>query len=235
VHFSILLTGEFLSPGKSLFRKADTLADLVPLALGFGPLSEKPSPRTQFSGRNNLIYLGNNYAQFVYYEASPDCATNPDAISITTNRTSNSTGTCRSWPVIDGGDGSSHNITYMLNSGGDKAYASIPLAGGLSQTTYATRLSKPCGEGCGMIYALEASAQTPFFYECNVSVSQVVNGTRPEHELGIDLRNLASTGIALQGYAASSLTTIPMSNFRVILRNQYMALRKMAMPLPWLC
>lgn len=165
-----------------------------------------PGPRTLLSQDSPLVFLGDNYAQYIYYEAAPDFNTNPDAVSVTTNRTSNSTGICESWPVIEGGDGSSHNISFMLNSSGEKGYATFPLAGGLSQTTYVTRPSKTCGEGCGTIHALEASAETPFFYECNVTVGEVQNATRQEHQLGIDLRNMAANAIALQGYAASSLT-----------------------------
>jgi hypothetical protein len=150
------------------------------------------------------MFFGDNYTEYVYYESSPDIDTNPNGIAITTNRTSNATGICQSWPVIDGGDGSSHTITYLLDSSGDKRNATLPFAGGLYQTTYVTQLDNTCGEGCGIIYALEASTESSFFYECNVTVSQVKNAQRQEHELGTDLRNMAATAIALQGYAASS-------------------------------
>ena len=165
-----------------------------------------PGPRTLLSEDTSLVFLGDNYAQYIFYESSPDIATNPNGLSITTNRTVNATSTCRSWPVVDGGDGSKHNITVMLDSGKRKEYAFFPIAAGSNQTTYVTRPSKTCGDGCASIYALEASSQDPFFYKCNVTIGKVANAMRREHEIGIDLRNMAANAIALQGYAVSSLT-----------------------------
>jgi hypothetical protein len=191
-----------IDTGLLTFDSFGTLA----LALGYDIVTEKPGPRTLLSGDSSLVFLGNGYAQYIFYESSPDIATNPNGISITTNRTVNATTTCRSWPVIDGGDGSKHNITVMLDSSGRKEYVVFPIAAGSFQTTYVTRPSKTCGDGYATIHALEASTQNPFFYKCNVTVSKVANAMRREHEIGIDLRNMAANAIALQGYAVSSLT-----------------------------
>lgn len=176
------------------------------MALGFDYVTAEPGPRTLLSGDTSFVFLGDDYARYVFYESSPDIATNPNSISITTNRTINATAACQSWPVMDGGDGSKRNITISLDSGGHKEYAYFPITAGILQTTYVTRPSRTCGEGCGTIQALEASTQNPFFYKCNVTVSKVKNAMRREHEIGVDLRNMAANAIALQGYVASSIT-----------------------------
>ena len=169
------------------------------LALGSDYISAKPKPRALFSSDNPIIFVGDDYTQYVFYDASPD-----GSISIATDRTINSTGICNSWPVIDGGDGSKSNI-IMLSSLGDKTNVHIPITAGLNQTTYVTHLSRSCGDGCGIIAALETSLENPFYYECKVMVAKVDNAKRPEHEVASSLRTLAASAIALQGYVAPSV------------------------------
>jgi hypothetical protein len=114
-------------------------------------------------------------------------------------------GTCNSWPVIEGGNGTTLNITIMLDSSGEISNKAIPVTGGEGQTTYITNTNTDCGPGCSRISAFEASAVTPWYYECNVMVGNVTNSNRKEHEVGAHLTRTASGAIALQGYAASSL------------------------------
>ena len=171
------------------------------LALGYDDIENMPQPRTLFSVDNAAVYVGDNYTEYVFYDSSPD-----GSISIATDRTMNSTGLCNSWPVVDGGDGSKSNITITVNSRGDKENIYIPVTAGLDQTTYFTYPSKSCGDGCSIITALEASNQAPFYYQCNVTVTNVTNALRPEHEVSISLRTLAASAIALQGYISSSVT-----------------------------
>lgn len=94
----------------------------------------------------------------------------------------------------------------MLNSLGEKKNLYIPITAGLNQTTYVTHQSKSCGDGCSIVAALETSDETPFYYECNVTVAKVDHGTRPEHEVSSSLRSLAASAIALQGYVSPSVT-----------------------------
>ncbi|KAH9204595.1 hypothetical protein DL95DRAFT_430321 [Leptodontidium sp. 2 PMI_412] len=177
----------------------------IALAYNFQDVSTIPAPFTLLSTTTPDVYYGEDYYQYVFYESTPDDSAGP-ASSIATNRSINSNGTCRSWPVIQGGNGTSQTITILLDSNGTTAGRFIPTIGGDTQTTYITRLSQSCGIGCSQIFALEASLTNPWYYECNVSVSQVANATRPEHQAGQDLQDMASAAIALQGYEASSLS-----------------------------
>ena len=170
------------------------------LALGSDYISAKPKPRTLFSSDYPIIFVGDDYTQYVFYDASPD-----GSISVATDRTINATGLCNSWPVVDGGDGSKSNITIMLSSLSVKTNVHIPITAGLNQTTYVTHLSRSCGDGCGIITALETSLENPFYYECNITVTKVDNAERPEHEVVSSLRTLAASAIALQGYVAPSV------------------------------
>lgn len=170
------------------------------VALGYDFIDDKPQPHTLYSSDNSVIFTGDNYAQYVFFDASPD-----GSISIATNRTITSTGLCRSYPVVDGGDGSKNNITIKSSTPGTKPNHYIPITAGLNQTTYVTHLSKSCGEGCGVITALETSLETPFFYECNVTVGEVGNATIPQHDVAPSVRTLAASAIAMQGYVAASM------------------------------
>lgn len=170
------------------------------LALGYDMISEKPKPRALYSSDDPIIFIADNYTQYVFFDASPD-----GSVAIATDRTINSTAACSSYPVLDGGDGSKTNITIQPKVAGANSHRYIPITAGLNQTTYVTHLSKSCGDGCGVVTALEASLEAPFFYECNVTVLPVDNARRPEYEVANSVRTLASSAIALQGYVSSSV------------------------------
>jgi len=124
-------------------------------------------------------------------------------------------GTCNSWPVIEGGNGTTLNIIIMLDSSGNTSNKTIPVTGGVDQTTYFTNTNTDCGPGCSKISAFEASAVSSWYYECNVTVGKVTNSTRKEHEVGVHLTQMASGAIALQGYGTSSLTNNTDLQFQV--------------------
>lgn len=105
--------------------------------------------------------------------------------------------------ITEGGQGTGTQITLSTEIGAQ----TIPAfsEGGIDQTTFLTNTSRSCGSGCRIISALEASETSPWYYECEVTVGAVMGATLSEHQVGNQLRNMASAGIALQGYAASSL------------------------------
>ncbi|KAK7931345.1 hypothetical protein PG985_002057 [Apiospora marii] len=142
--------------------------------------------------------------RYLFKELSFDPAQPEDEslISVTTTRTIEASTTCNSWPVVSGGDGSVKRISVAM--GQDGTDITIPTEIGTNATIYMTDTTQTCGDGCSLLSAFEASADAPWYYQCNVTVGQVVNGTRPEHEASTNLRNLMADAIALQGYAASS-------------------------------
>lgn len=125
-----------------------------------------------------------------------------------TSRSIDAQATCRRWPVTKGGDGKTDAITIGDDQGRDVREVNLPFAGGTDQTTFITETTDDCGPGCSPVWAFEAlSAQSDksWYYQCNVTVGDVANATLPEHKASANLTALASSAIALQGYAVSSL------------------------------
>lgn len=150
------------------------------------------------------MFCGDKYCQYLFHEKTPrywDTVT-VDPLTVFTSRRINSSSTCKSWIVSDGGDGSQDKITLATDIG--PRDVRILLRGGFDQTTFMTDTSLSCGSGCRSISAFEASLVSPWYYECNVTVSEVENAEISEHHVGADLRTMAAAGIALQGYAMSS-------------------------------
>ncbi|KAE8446998.1 hypothetical protein EG329_011480 [Mollisiaceae sp. DMI_Dod_QoI] len=72
-----------------------------------------------------------------------------------------------------------------------------------ASTTYSTSPNaQDCGPRCAAVYALENNATAPFYYQCQVSVSDVANATRPEHNVPDPHARIAAGAIALQGFQA---------------------------------
>jgi hypothetical protein len=168
--------------------------------------SNIPSPRTLWSTIKADYFQsddGNSWI-FVFIDSSPSdpgyagYLGGPSAM--VTNRRINSTYSCQSFPVIRGGNGTVANLTVQQDSNGDLLNVSLPTVASLDTTMYFTNPDASCGDGCIIIEAFEVSYTTSWYYQCNITVGTVINATIPEHEVGMPLREMASAGIALQGY-----------------------------------
>jgi hypothetical protein len=122
-----------------------------------------------------------------------------------TNRSINSTVICRSWPVIEGGNGTTDNIVIKTDFG--HRAISIPMQNRADRTIFMLENEHDCGEGCSVIQAIELSDTSAWFYNCSANVGSVVNATTPIQEVGSSLTKLASSSIALRGYASRSEST----------------------------
>ncbi|KAJ3949145.1 uncharacterized protein N0V96_000259 [Colletotrichum fioriniae] len=175
------------------------------LAYDTAEISAAPLARAIHVPSDPLMFCTDTVCKYVFYETSTASIKDPDAnpVTVATDRSVNSTTKCTAWPVISGGNGTSTNVTVALEN--NKSWdIFIPNRGGTDQTTFMTYSQFDCGTGCSMIMAFEASDTSPWYYSCNVTIGQVANATRAEHQVGANLTSLASAGIALQGYAASS-------------------------------
>ncbi|KAH6661634.1 hypothetical protein B0J14DRAFT_496881 [Halenospora varia] len=169
-----------------------------------------PPPGTLLSSINALFFwsIDENSGVFVFIDSSPsdpgfaNYTGGPSAMF--TNRKINSTYSCLSFPVIGGGNGTVGNLTVLKNSNEDSFNVFLPIVPGLDTTTYFTNPVSRCGDGCSIVEAFEASYNTSWYYQCNITVGTVVNAMIPEHEVGLNLREMASGGIALQGYGPNS-------------------------------
>ncbi len=214
---SLLMPGSFGQIGLSYFSDS---------------VSRVPVPGTLWSGQsgnNPLIFYGlENGGAFFWEYVFLD--TNADAYNlyindttftvrppprIFTNRTVNVTYSCDSRLVMEGGDGTSTNLIIMQDSKGDVQRKTIPYAGGTNQTTFITNpWSNDCGPRCCTVHAFEASDVKPWWYECNITVSETHNATLPEHQIGQALAEMAAAGIALQGHIVEASQTITGDQFQ---------------------
>ncbi len=169
-----------------------------------------PDPGTLWSANSPVIFQGfedsyNTYWEYVFQDENADAANDTTSTVappiVFTDRTVNATWYCNSWLVTEGGNGSTTNLTIILDSKSDFQHITIPYAGGSNQTTFITNPDTyDCGPGCSTVYAFEASDSKPWWYECNITVSEVHNGTLPQHQIGQQLAHMAAAGIALQGH-----------------------------------
>lgn len=187
------------------------------IALGFNinvPFKTTQDPGELWTTESPLVYCGppEAYCETILLDSAPNPA---DNIVVVTNRRIRTTTVCKAFPVISGGNGSTLSINVTEQDGGRVNSVGIPIAGGADQTTYMTNDYDHCGPSCSVVYAFEASATDPWFYECNVTIGNVTNASLPEQNVGTNLTSMASAAIALQGYAASSLTLDPRLQYQM--------------------
>ena len=131
---------------------------------------------------------------------------NVNPAAIYTNRTVYVRYACNSWPVTEGGNGTSLNITILLDSESHFQHITLPNAGGPNQTTFITNPNNlDCGDRCSTVYAFEASLSKPWWYQCNMTISDTENATHPEHHVGLALSKMGAAAIALQGHVADPI------------------------------
>ncbi|KAF9877155.1 hypothetical protein CkaCkLH20_05421 [Colletotrichum karsti] len=194
----------------------------ISLAFTTGTPDDHPEIGTIWTPSNPLMFCGVDYCDYIFHEESVDSSvdngnggedqdedsTPPKTLVVTTDRNIVSTATCHSWRVVKGASGNETIITIDTTADDitnrDKN-VTIPVRGGVNQTTYMTDNSENCGAGCRLVNAFEVSDAAAWYYSCNVTVSRVANGTIPEHEVSESLRSMAAASIALQGSAVLSL------------------------------
>ncbi|KAI9162860.1 hypothetical protein HJFPF1_04455 [Paramyrothecium foliicola] len=177
---------------------------VVSTAYALDTLADMPPEGTLWTPGDPLLFC-EDICVYAFHEISASSLEkyNAEPLSVITSRTINATVTCTASKVVKGGDGSASNITVATNDGDKVVF--LPYAGGIDQTTFFVNTSRTCGPGCSEISAFEASPQAPWYYQCDVTVGQVANSSRIEHEASDEFRSIASGAIALQGYGASSL------------------------------
>ncbi|KAH6695512.1 hypothetical protein F5X68DRAFT_128012 [Plectosphaerella plurivora] len=177
----------------------------VSWAYDTGTHADTPLPGMLWYSDDPMFFCDDATCSYVFRDVNDETQGTRERIFVAahTSRSVAASTTCQAFPVVFGGDGSERNITIELP---DKQIGKIllPARGGLNQTTFFTNTTISCGDGCSVIEAFEADAAHAYYYSCNTTVGTVANATLPAHELGADLRLLASSAIALQGYAAAS-------------------------------
>ncbi|WYZ43968.1 hypothetical protein EsH8_VII_000404 [Colletotrichum jinshuiense] len=178
----------------------------ISLAYDTAEISDAPLARAIYVPSDPLMFCTEGLCKYIFHETSAASISDKNAnpVTVATDRSINTTAACMTWPIISGGNGTMPKITVAVENNGSYDLL-LPVRGGTDQTTFMTNSDFSCGESCSVVAAFEASDTSPWYYSCNVTVSEVANATRAEHQVGSNLTTLAAAGIALQGYAVSSL------------------------------
>ncbi|KAL8388097.1 hypothetical protein RB599_003023 [Gaeumannomyces hyphopodioides] len=140
---------------------------------------------------------------YIFHEINPKSVNNTDRIpiTVTTERRLQVNTVCDSFPVVAGGDGTVSNITVQISATRNLT-VTLPVRGGLEQSTFMTDTQTTCGSRCSHVTVFEASEQESWWYNCTTAVGEVDKATRPEEEVGGEMARLAAAAIALQGFAS---------------------------------
>lgn len=127
-------------------------------------------PETLWTAADSLMFCHDMMCEYVFRESSPRHwgNTTVDPLTAFTARRINSSAICKSWTVIEGGQGIETDIT--LDSENGARTVSIPARGGIDQTTFMTNTSRSFGPECRIVSAFEASEVSSWYYECEVTV-----------------------------------------------------------------
>lgn len=174
----------------------------------YAPLAAVPVPGMLWYSDDPMFFCDSDNTQacsYIFRDVNDETQATRERIFVAaySDRAATASTSCAAFPVVFGGEGVERNITIEMP---DKQIGKVllPARGGLNQTTFFTNTTVSCGDGCSVIEAFEADADHAWYYSCNTTVSRVENATLPVHQLGDDMRSLASAAIALQGYAAAS-------------------------------
>lgn len=146
------------------------------------------------------VFDGGDYWLYDFLEGPPNSNNWPlNALSslVYTNRTINSTFSCKSYTVDPvSGNGSSILIDVFLNGTNQPTTViSVPSVA-VNETTFFVD-NGTCGSRCGFLSVFQASFRTPQFYQCNITISDVGNVSLPQHLVNDTFAQLAARSIAL--------------------------------------
>lgn len=177
----------------------------ISLAYDTGTFEDIPKRGQIWSVDDPLMFCDDSQCRYIFHESSTESILSDDLSSVTvaTDRSIDVSARCNSWAVTKKASGnqtvvSIENTTGVMN-------VSIPITRDFNETIYMTNTSKSCGPGCGIVTALETSTSMSWYYRCNITVGNVVSASRPEHQVGDDLRSMAASAIALRGYDSFTL------------------------------
>ncbi|KAJ4215386.1 hypothetical protein NW759_009806 [Fusarium solani] len=188
------------SQGLSALRYTANSYGSIALAWVWGTMDDIPYPGTLWDNNDPLIYCGGASCKYIFQESTR--SRKKYDLVVSTNRSVEATGRCRSWKVTRGARGNESTITIADD---DSSRVELMAVNGIDQTTFMFDAAAAQGSTWSEVSAFEASTSDSWYYRCNISFGPVINASRKEHQMGINITSLASSAIALQGYGASSL------------------------------
>jgi hypothetical protein len=146
-------------------------------------------------------WAGPDYFQYVFQQWSYD-GDSPIG-QFYSNRSIAASCTCAVYDVKEGANGSTNDIQYQ-SSTGQMMTRSFKLIQPNSTTYYTNAEAIDCGDRCANVCAFENNGEAGYYYECQVTLSNVTNVYDPSHEISDYTARTAAASIALQGYQSDA-------------------------------
>ncbi|KAE8444531.1 hypothetical protein EG329_014455 [Mollisiaceae sp. DMI_Dod_QoI] len=161
------------------------------------PKVQVPEPMSAHGSNPYAYFSVPEYYQYFFMEASQPSGPNSNPIQFYSNRSIKTSGSCIQYPVTDNVNGSSQSFSVTKNG---QNYSPIFESIGPNSTTYYTQTNMECGPRCKEICAYENNGKQAFYYECNITVSNVSNVTYSSQNVSDTNALQAAGAIGLQGY-----------------------------------
>ncbi|MCJ1404824.1 hypothetical protein MMC11_008050 [Xylographa trunciseda] len=149
-----------------------------------------------------LYWMAPDYVQHVFLEWPADPRSSTGAFY--SNRTILGNSTCAVYDVTQGAKGDSQQIHFMKD--GTVQVQDFLLIQPNSTTYYTSPALGTCGPRCANVCAFENTGVEGYYYECEITVGNVINATHPVHEVSDHVAKMAAGAIALQGYQAVNVS-----------------------------
>ncbi|KAI5853746.1 hypothetical protein BZA05DRAFT_394569, partial [Tricharina praecox] len=158
------------------------------------------------------IEIASDDEGWVYYfrERNPHVTTTHTPLAVKSGRWIQSSAECDYYPLIEGQYGNSSTVVY-LNGTEEHTLSGISDYGPAATTWINPRSDLPrnndwdCGSRCASVAALSFLGPTDSgngaFYDCEVSISTVQNGTEAIHQMPDSVAHVAAGAISLEGYS----------------------------------
>jgi hypothetical protein len=144
---------------------------------------------------------GPSYYQYVFQQWSYD--SDSPIGQFYSNRSIATLSSCSVFNVTEGANGSTNDIQYQ-SSTGQMTTRSFKLVQPNSTTYYTNAEAVDCGPRCANVCAFENDGAAGFYYECQVTLSNVTNAYDPAHIISDYTARTAAASIALQGYQSDT-------------------------------
>ncbi|RKF78561.1 hypothetical protein GcM1_210033 [Golovinomyces cichoracearum] len=174
------------------------------LLFGIGLVTSEPKPGQIYLSTSPLLWIDkkNSVIEFIFLDSPKDSLV-IESFSSFSSRKVNVSYDCKSFRVLQGGDGVSSSIDVDVIG---RVNLSQPVP---DSTTYIVRPQNVCSGSnrCSMVEVFESSLTDPWFYICDVTVGLTMNDVNGISYISDRMAQIATGSIANIGFANSDGTS----------------------------
>ncbi|RKF83845.1 hypothetical protein GcM3_007037 [Golovinomyces cichoracearum] len=174
------------------------------LLFGIGLVTSEPKPGQIYLSTSPLLWIDkkNSVIEFIFLDSPKDSLV-IESFSSFSSRKVNVSYDCKSFRVLQGGDGISSSIDVDVIG---RVNLSQPVP---DSTTYIVRPQHVCpgNNRCSVIEVFESSLTDPWFYVCDVTVGLTMNDVNGISYISDRMAQIATGSIAHIGFANSDGTS----------------------------